>query len=146
MFVPVSDLVILERIVLRQHPKTGTHHPNIIFLLRKKWKLSFFSDECFSLGSDDVSSSVGHVFWGGLDGDLKPIMFLSDVKEGSLAVFPYWRNAATYSLDILSWLVASLIFGVFVDEVLDGYGGLDGLVCYITLPLLKFDKVASLCW
>lgn len=37
------------------------------------------------------------------------------------------------------------MFGVFVDEVLDSYGGLDGLVCYLTFPLLKLDKAASLC-
>lgn len=37
------------------------------------------------------------------------------------------------------------MFGVFVDEVLDGYGGLDGLVRYITFTLQKLDKAASLC-
>ena len=146
MFVPVSDLMILKRIVLWQHPKAGTHHPNIIFLFRKEWKLSFFSNECLSLSSDDVSSSIWHVFWGRLDGNLKPKMFLSDVEEGSLAVFAYWRNAATYSFDNLLWLVVSLMFRVFVDEVLDSYGGLDWSVCYVMFPLLKFDKAASLWW
>lgn len=72
-------------------------------------------------------------------------MFLSDVEEGSLAVFPYRRNAATYSLNILRRLVVSLMFRVFVDEVLDSYGGLDGFVSYVNFPLLKLDKAVSLC-
>lgn len=41
--------------------------------------------------------------------------------------------------------MVSFIFRVFVDEELDGYGGLDGLVRCIIFLLLKLDKVASLC-
>ena len=73
-------------------------------------------------------------------------MFLSDVKEGSLTVFSYWGDATTDSLNSFGWLVVSFIFRVFVDEELDGYGGLDGLVRCIIFLLLKLDKVASLCW
>lgn len=58
MLVPISDLVIFERLILWQHPQTRTNHLDILLLLYQQRKLAFFCHKSNTGCSNYVSSSI----------------------------------------------------------------------------------------
>lgn len=98
MLVPVTDLQILQGLVLGQHPQARTDYPDVFLLLQQQRQLSFLCDESLAPDAHNVSTSVWDVIAGGLDGDLQSKVFLPHIQEGGLAVLANGGDAATEGL------------------------------------------------
>lgn len=88
MFLPIPNLIILQRPILWQHPQARTQHFNILLSLNIQRQLPLFGDKWYTLDPNNISPSELQLLLGFavLHRYLNLLVLLSDVNKDCLAM------------------------------------------------------------
>jgi hypothetical protein len=88
MFLPIPNLIILQRPILRQHPQARTQHFNIFFPFNIQRQLPLLGNKGNPLHPDNIPSSELQLLLGlaVFHSYLNFLVLLSDVDEDGLAM------------------------------------------------------------
>lgn len=64
VFFSVPELIVFERVVLGEHPQTGTEDLDVLFFLDIDGEFALFGDKGEALDADDIASSKLELLFG----------------------------------------------------------------------------------